>query len=304
VRKGQKEAEKGSQKWIQLAVNTRKEILGRRISDKLRLPDSAKPIAWVSPLSGKDYAEHHDASFLDELKLHKHAALLDEFWPRGGPHWDALGKTEDGRVFLVEAKANIIEMISSCRASSARSRDLIQKSLDEVKDYLKVPRERDWLTSFYQYANRFAHLYFLRQRCSVDAYLVFIYFTGDYTHIDTSPLEWDGALELVTRITGLGRTRLSPYVADVYVDVRELADDPDERYTTPWEHAKVRNLVSREQYHLFECGRCSQPLVLPEIGNFGNLKAVHELNDHLSSGKCPNCGAGLRRMGSPPGLRD
>ena len=37
----------------------------------------------------------------------------------------------------------------------------------------------DWSGTFYQYANRLAHLYLLHELNDVDAWLVFVYFVGD-----------------------------------------------------------------------------------------------------------------------------
>ncbi len=39
---------------------------------------------------------------------------------------------------------------------------------------------------FYQYINRLAHLYLLRVLNKIPAYLVFVYFVNDHTHIPTS----------------------------------------------------------------------------------------------------------------------
>jgi hypothetical protein len=63
---------------------------------------STPPSAWSSQssrkprstgaarLTGKNYAEHWDAAFLNRLDLEAHADALKRFWPSGGPHWDAL----------------------------------------------------------------------------------------------------------------------------------------------------------------------------------------------------------------------
>ena len=81
-----------------------------------------------------------------------------------------------GEIFLVEAKAHLSELISSpSQAKSATSIELIKKSLDETKSYLHISLDKDWASKYYQYTNRLAHLYFLRVKNNVPAYLVFLY---------------------------------------------------------------------------------------------------------------------------------
>ena len=46
---------------------------------------------------------------------------------------------------------------------------------------MRVTSTTDWTKCFYQYANRLAHLYFLKELNGIDAALVFVYFTGDTT---------------------------------------------------------------------------------------------------------------------------
>jgi hypothetical protein len=99
----------------------------------------------------------------------------ERVWPKGGPHWDALGK-HGGEAFLVEAKAHAQELQSGpSRAENAAPVELIGKSLNEVKAYLGVDSSRDWTGRYYQYANRIAHLYYLRVLNNIDAYLAFVY---------------------------------------------------------------------------------------------------------------------------------
>jgi len=87
-----------------------------------------------------------------------------------------------------------------------------------------VDSEIDWSGKLYQYTNRIAHLYFLREVNKVPAHLLFVYFVGDKeTAGPSSVSEWEAALTVVKGVLGLGsRHRLSKYVADVFVSVGEL----------------------------------------------------------------------------------
>ena len=85
----------------------------------------------------------------------------------------------------------------------------------------------DWSECLYQYANRLAHLYFLRELNQVDAALVFVYFVGDTTVCGQEPVSregWRTAIDLATH--HLGIRGHSPWirenVADVFIDVGNL----------------------------------------------------------------------------------
>ncbi len=78
---------------------------------------------------------------------------------------------------------------------------------------------------FYQYANRLAHLYMLREQNAVDAFLVFIYFLNDSTTISlpVSRCGWDAAVALAKVQLGLPKSDwMTRYVKDVFIDTRHL----------------------------------------------------------------------------------
>jgi hypothetical protein len=127
-----------------------------------------------------DYAEYRDRAFIERLGVTLEQTPLNAFWPRGGPVWDGLARTDRGQVVLVEAKAHIPEGVTSpMGAKSPQSVEMIQSSLAETKAYLRSNTPADWTQIFYQYANRLAHLYFLRVKNDVDAYLLMLYFYND-----------------------------------------------------------------------------------------------------------------------------
>jgi hypothetical protein len=88
----QPEAKKGSQKWIQKLVNEKPQLINSKIRQNLNLPENEK-IEWLSPLKSDEYAEYRDEAFLQKLDIEPKTILLTEFWPKGGPQWDALGKS-------------------------------------------------------------------------------------------------------------------------------------------------------------------------------------------------------------------
>lgn len=214
-------AKRGSQKWIQLLVNEKPHLLESVIARELNLSEDDR-IDWLSPLKSEGYTEYFDQASLRKLGVKLNKKPLTSFWPKNGPHWDALGKTAASqKVLLVEAKSHIRELISSARASSA-SLQKIRESLDETKRFLSSSSVADWTVGFYQYVNRLAHLYLLRQN-DLQAYLVFVYFLNDVEMSGpTTVEEWQAALDLLHACLGLGRHKLQKYTVDVFIDVAHM----------------------------------------------------------------------------------
>jgi len=212
---------KGSLKWIQHVVNDCPDVLSNTLIDAIGV-DKEQPVEWLSPKADDDYSEYRDQDFLDLLGIKLSKTSLNDFWPKRGPQWDALGRIEDKAYFLFEAKAHVSEIISSSQAKSAKSKALINNSLDETRKYLKLNPNIDLSKGFYQYSNRLAHLYLLRKLNNIPAYLIFVYFTNDHTHVPTTRDEWKGALQLMYVILGTHKHKLSKYVIDVFIDVEDL----------------------------------------------------------------------------------
>jgi hypothetical protein len=207
----QKPATRGSQRWLQQLVRDRPALL----DDAFGLGD----LRWFSPQAHDAFAEYQGEAFLKLLGVELDARALSTFWPRGGPVWDGLAKSESGTCLLVEAKAHTAELSSSCRASSARSLSLIQSSLAEAKAALGIDPAYDWCSEFYQYANRVAHAYLLSVLNGVPVALVFLYFVGASDIGGPATREgWHEAIDAAHVHLGL-RGALPAYVQEVFVDV-------------------------------------------------------------------------------------
>jgi len=209
----QKKATRGSQRWIQFLVNERPDILNKRIG--------LGRINWLSPIKSDKYAEYRDETFLDLLGIELKKRPLSDFWPKGGPQWDALGISESGEKILVEAKAHIPEIFSSSKASP-KSLKLIRASLAETSSAFKAKRGIDWSQHFYQYTNRLAHAYLLKKLNGIPTRLLFIYFIGDtYMKGPETESEWQAAIKVLHEALGI-RGRIPSYVSDVFIDVWSL----------------------------------------------------------------------------------
>ena len=220
----QRPAEKGSQKWLQLAVNTRQELLDALITPQLGTPIPS--IEWLSPLQSDDYAEYRDQEFLSRLSLDLKRCSLDQFWPKSGPQWDGLAKTSTDQILLIEAKAHIEEMRSlGSRASNPTSVKKIAHSLQKTQRFLGARRSVDWAISpYYQYANRLAHLYLLAELNGFDAYLVMIYCLNDAAmNGPQETREWEAAIQEQDAALGLPRVhQLSRRVIHVWLDIHDI----------------------------------------------------------------------------------
>lgn len=208
----------GSLKWLQRLVECHPTVLNDTLRRAEALPAN-HALHWKSPLREDQYAEYRDNCFLRKLDLESLAPHLAAFWPKTGPQWDALATDRVNRVFLFEAKAHGSEMHSNCKARG-HSRDMILASCHQAKAFLGASPNADWLTGYYHYANRLAHLALLRT-CSVYAWLVFLYFTGDAKlKGPASEEEWKPFIGSVHE--NLGLPKHLPHVISVFQHVDAL----------------------------------------------------------------------------------
>ncbi|MFC1953904.1 hypothetical protein ACFLWR_07265 [Chloroflexota bacterium] len=211
-------AKNGSQKYIQDLVNYSPEYLNRLIfSNNASLMNySNGKIEWVSPLDQENFKEYRDDRFLWPIRQAWYYKQLGKFWPSSGPQWDALaivyGADGSEGVILVEAKANTLELGGpqyACQAKSQNSIDMIQASFTTVKNAIGTGIESDWLGDYYQYANRIAHLYFLREICKVPTWLVYLYFVNGWVNQDPSIAKhWKESIATIYMQLGLPENHL------------------------------------------------------------------------------------------------
>lgn len=217
---------KGSLKWIRHSVNIQQHLLDDEIRRHFGLLN-LKPLDWVSPLSNDDYAEYSDRAFLDLLGVELIRTPLEDFWPERGPNWDALARSrvDPPQVFLVEAKAHTGELKSvGCGAESTDAKKKIDAALHKTQMFLDVSSsDGSWTGEYYQYANRLAHLYLLRELNDIDAYLVYVCFLNDEQMRGPKTAgKWEVALSDLHRDLGIKQHKLEPYIAHIYIDVNDL----------------------------------------------------------------------------------
>ena len=196
--------------------------LGRRRAAFTRV---IQALTGCSDIHWCDHDEHVDSSTgwltLRETRGLEFLAPADpirleweRLWPQSGNvhNWDGVGQAAAGAEsswILVEAKAHLGELASSCGATAETSRQRIREVLNQTRSDLGVTGDTDWSESYYQYCNRVALLHFLRTR-GVNAHLVFVYFTGDRADIGRAGREcpvneagWQEALRTQDEYVGL-----------------------------------------------------------------------------------------------------
>jgi hypothetical protein len=215
-------ATRGSQRWLQVAVNHRPQVLHDALVRSGAL-QAGEHVTWRSPLEADDFREFRDDAALTLAGIANLRRRLADFWPARGPVWDAIGVTSAGRPLFVEAKAHIAEAASPGTRASESSKSRIVQSLEEARRFYAPRATASWCDVFYQYANRLAHHYFLREANALPSVLVFVYFTNDgEMNGPSSEEEWKGAVCLLHAVLGLPHDLRSKGVFEAFVDVQAL----------------------------------------------------------------------------------
>jgi hypothetical protein len=218
----------GSQLQVQVYVARRQTALSDAVAHALAaLRQELPSIRWTAPLEADLFREPVDRAFLVALGLEDEADALRQFWPSGGPNWDALAVLGDGArrdgVLLVEAKSYPGEVYGpGCLATNLKSLQSIQDALGSAQQWFGVTGGANWTGRLYQYANRLAHVYFLRHKVGVEAWLVNLCFTDDGTTRRTTAAEWHRALPAFK--TELGFPGQIPWVLDVVLPAGTCSD--------------------------------------------------------------------------------
>lgn len=203
---------KRSQLQIQIAVNRYRDELETKLLAALPTLAALDPVFdWRSPREDDRFREYYDGSLLDRIGRSELRPKLKQFWPAGGPHWDAIAVagTETGDWLgpvLIEAKSYPKEQESSCAAKDPASRELIERRLTETRAWLGVADDHahTWMNGRYQSANRLTFLRFFRQVLGEQAWLVNVYVVDDPDPtITTTHDQWQAALAETTKLLGI-----------------------------------------------------------------------------------------------------
>ena len=127
-------ASRGSQRWLQIAVNRRPNVLREALVRSGAIGAEDK-VEWQSPRADDAFRSYRDRLALTKAGVGLLKVALDEFWPARGPVWDAIGRTSADQQLFVEAKAHIAEAASPATRASETSRVRIEASLAEARRF-------------------------------------------------------------------------------------------------------------------------------------------------------------------------
>jgi hypothetical protein len=157
------------------------------------------------------------------------------FWPQSGnaQNWDAIATASidnQHEWLLVEAKGHLKEMNSTCGASGP-SRQKIRLALEQTSRAVgnRLQPMDNWLSPYYQYANRLAALHFLRNVCkpAIKARLLFVYFCGDphkYADCPKTEQAWMPDLQKMSNHLGIDKgCTLMQYMHRLFLPVNPEA---------------------------------------------------------------------------------
>ena len=106
----------------------------------------------------------------------------------------------------------------------------ILDSLKETQEFMGIKGNRNrpdlWFNAFYQYTNRLAHLYFLRELNKIPTYLIFLDIVNDPDSGNDavkSVKEWESLVRLVEACLGITPKKpLMKYVHHIHFDVSDF----------------------------------------------------------------------------------
>jgi hypothetical protein len=214
----------GSQRWLQVAVARRPQVLDLALRESGAIEDD-ETVSWKSPV-GPRFKEYRDGQALKLIGVRKLPRKeLADFWPNRGPVWDGLGVSSGGKLVLLEAKANIPEAASPRTKAKGKSLQRIEAALTEARTHYAPKAKASWSGALYQYANRLAFHYLLSAVNELPSRLVFLdfYNATDVKGPETIE-EWRGATRLIHALLGVPSDLTRFGVFHAYIDARGLAN--------------------------------------------------------------------------------
>lgn len=182
----------GGRKWLECAITRRPELITNQL-----LLETDELLAWSDPGDTDEFA-----------------------------NYDLIGHSRGGKLFLIAAKSHVEELFTGTAIASPDEMLTITKQLEAAKQFYGTRADANWLSPFYEYTSRLAHLHSLRVLAGVDARLLLVYFLNDTVPGKTCPRLIDGWKKVLMVLhEAIGMTGRIPagWVHEVYLDTRELA---------------------------------------------------------------------------------
>ena len=198
-----------------------RNFFNKAISESAKISEN---INWFDfDFNGPEDKELLNIDFIEELKN-----KWRKYWVCGGGsfglNWDVVGLSDDGTYVLVEAKANLDEMLKTPPAggsdeSKNKNDAVIQQFVQKYK-INKTPSDLD--TTCYQFTNRLIALDFLLSH-GYKAKLVYVLFENGFefnasSNRSVSKEEWQNAFEHELELSGIIGTEIRKMVSACIID--------------------------------------------------------------------------------------
>jgi hypothetical protein len=177
----------GPRQQTQTYVNECPGLLENAIRDTS--PDlKGTTYVWTSPLDDENFEEFNDDKLMKAVGYGAQARVLRNFWPKGGPFWDAIAHVRGANlerpgILLADVISEPGELISlGCTASSA-AKGKIRTALAQTRDWIwdqgalttdPTFLEKDWMGTWHTVAARLAHVCFFREELEAPCWLAFV----------------------------------------------------------------------------------------------------------------------------------
>ena len=172
--------------------------------------------------------EHKGIDFLPVSLKNKIINNWKIFWPKKGQNWDAIlyltpivpkPELEDKWV-IVEAKAHLKELESSCKAENEESIKKIETALEATKKHFNINTDKSWMKQYYQLANRLAFVSFMLEN-GINCSLLNIYFINGWTKDSKKNVlkvnDWKKAIQTEYSYLGIN-SDAKKYISEVFIE--------------------------------------------------------------------------------------
>lgn len=171
--------------------------------------------------------EHEGIDFLPAIMKNKISNNWKKYWPKRGQSWDAIlycspivpnSKLEE-KWIIVEAKAHLKELESSCKADNKDSIKKIETALEVTKKRFNINNETNWMKQYYQLANRLSFINFMLDN-GIQCSLLNIYFINGWNKYPQKNVlkieDWKKAIQVEYSYLGINN-EAKKFISEIFV---------------------------------------------------------------------------------------
>ena len=174
--------------------------------------------------------EYTGIGFLPDTLKNKVSNNWKKYWPKKSQNWDAIlycspivpkSKLED-KWIIVEAKAQLKELDSPCKAESEKSIKQIETAFEATQKRFNIKTKDSWLKQYYQLANRLAFVNFMLDN-GIQCSLLNIYFLNGWSKKPENNVlkigDWKKAIQAEYSYLGINdNDEVKKYISEIFVE--------------------------------------------------------------------------------------